>query len=131
MYKDFSEPSLRAGIDLLRDSSQWPEGFTWNYANSCRCAMGLFRDTWDQAGMPVSTRTSALLGIDEDKGGKVFSGCCVCGARVLKTLPLKMWRPSLKSLLTLNFRLPWRNVSPGDVKMPGANPRRLRCAVLA
>ena len=79
MYKDFSEPSLRAGIDLLRDSTQWPEGFTWNYANSCRCAMGLFRDTWDQAGMPVSTRTSALLGIEEDKGGKIFNGAAFAG----------------------------------------------------
>lgn len=81
MYKDFSEPSLRAGIDLLRDPDHWPDGFKWDFGNSCRCAMGLFRDTWDQTGYPMAGRTSNLLGIDQQKGAAIFNGPVFSGRK--------------------------------------------------
>jgi hypothetical protein len=79
MYTDFSEPSLNAGIALLRDSTKWPKGFKWNYTNSCKCAMGLFRDTWDVEGVAGSFSASKLLGIASEAGDKIFLGPAFTG----------------------------------------------------
>lgn len=69
---DMSKPSLRSAIALLRDRAKWPQNFEWNYGNACRCAMGLFRDTWNAGGVVTAGETSRLIGVGKDDGDYIF-----------------------------------------------------------
>lgn len=79
MYKDFSEPNLTNAIGLLRDKTHWPEGFEWDYSNSCKCAMGLFRDTWAQDQTPITTIVADLIGIEHKVAIEIFTNAARMG----------------------------------------------------
>lgn len=73
MYKDFSEPSLANGIALLRDKTKWPDGFTWDYTDSCKCAIGLFCETWAKDQLHDSATVGKMIGIDRDNAQRIFN----------------------------------------------------------
>ena len=57
-------------IDLLRDRSKWPKGFTWNYGMTCNCAIGLAHDSFH---VPCySTALIDWLGADRQEAEKLF-----------------------------------------------------------
>lgn len=75
MFKDFSEPSLKNAIDLLRTPSEWPTNFgPWDYVHPCTCAMGLFRTQWGRTEVSAdSVNTAKLLGISSSQGEAIFA----------------------------------------------------------
>ena len=44
---DMTKPSLHALSYALRHPDTWPRGFSWNYRNCNRCAMGLAGLLWE------------------------------------------------------------------------------------
>jgi len=83
MFKSFDEPNLDNAIGLLRDQSQWPEGFQWDYSRSCRCAMGLFRAKWGKPEeQPTVEATSDLIGIPYRLGVRAFNAAGIDYASV-------------------------------------------------
>ena len=74
MFKSFDEPNLENAIGLLRDQSQWPEGFQWDYSRSCKCAMGLFHAKWGQPEVRLDVDSiSDLIGIPYKLGIRAFN----------------------------------------------------------
>lgn len=56
---------------LLRDPSKWPVGFSWNFYDCNRCAMGLMSAAWNiQARTPG--RAAVALGISSDQAHDIF-----------------------------------------------------------
>ncbi len=43
---DLSKPTLPGLAYLLRRPDLWPKGFSWDYGNCNRCAMGLVTRMW-------------------------------------------------------------------------------------
>jgi hypothetical protein len=72
-----SEPTLENLSALLRDRSQWPEGFEWNYIALENCAIGLADRVWPA----IVTDRRAKIGITADLA-QTF-GCTPNEARMI------------------------------------------------
>ncbi len=64
---DLSRPSAKGLAYLLRHKELWPEGFSWDYIDPDRCAIGLARRYWPRSHLPLygsfglSVRQSARI----------------------------------------------------------------------
>jgi hypothetical protein len=71
---DLTKPSKEALIHLLRNREKWPEGFSWEFTSTCRCAMGIAHQVWPEK-VPVCTTlvVSNAIGINSNTGMTIFS----------------------------------------------------------
>jgi hypothetical protein len=68
--------TLRTLSNVLRDRSQWPAGFEWDYNRMDRCAMGLANELWniDPSCKLNSGSMAILFGMPEDTASHIFCG---------------------------------------------------------
>lgn len=57
---DYSQPSLQRLSYLLRHKELWPEGFTWDFSDCSKCAMGLALAVWNLRPSEVYRGTTLL-----------------------------------------------------------------------
>ena len=72
---DQRQATLRDLSNALRDPDNWPTGFSWNYADCNRCAMGLAHRMWpQQVKQPTTEAMTQAFGIEANKASDIFTG---------------------------------------------------------
>lgn len=71
---DLSKPSLAGLSCLLRDPTQWPVGFEWDYGDSGCCAMGLASEYWEVEVNGGYTICDELFGLSRADTEALFYG---------------------------------------------------------
>lgn len=70
-------PTLTGLSALLRDQSQWPEGFEWNYCRWSQCAIGLAHAYWKDGDLDpplLEAQACKVFGMKPSAFLQVFGG---------------------------------------------------------